>query len=144
MNDDTGVRRRLRRMWRPRTGLLAVVAGIALLTAACSGNLTASSGGSSATHGPASSSTGGSTSSSTVGGPSTLQKQLAAYSKCMRSHGVPMPDLPAPAGTPSSNSTAMAPPVNGPSQGSPQWQAAQQACQSLMPPSIKGGPGPGG
>ena len=44
MNDDTGGRRRLRRIRWPRARLLAIAAGIALLTAACGGSPTRSSG----------------------------------------------------------------------------------------------------
>jgi hypothetical protein len=143
MTDGTGGRRRLRRMRWPGTRMLAIAIGITLLTAACSGSPSASSGGSSAAPGPASSSAGGSSGSSSSGSPATQQKMLA-YTTCMRSHGVPMPDPPALAGKPPSKPTAKAAPVNGPNPGSPQWQAAQQACRSLLPPNVKGGPGPGG
>jgi hypothetical protein len=138
MNDGTGGRRR-RQMRGPRTGWSAVVAGIALLAAACSGSPSAGSGSSSAPPGSASSSPSPGSSSATVR-PATLQKQVVAYANCMRSHGVPMPLLP----VPPSKHTAKPAPVIGPNPGSPQWQAAQQTCHSLLPPPVKDGPGPGG
>jgi hypothetical protein len=66
-------RRMLRRMRWPRTGLLAIVAGIALLTAACSGSPSAAggSGGAPAAVGSASSPAGGSGGSSSAGKPAT-------------------------------------------------------------------------
>ncbi len=53
-----------------RAAMLAVTAGIALLTAACGGNSP-------------------STSSSDTPSPSTTYAKVLAYSRCMRSHGVP-------------------------------------------------------
>jgi hypothetical protein len=124
---------------RPRTGLLAIVAGLALLAAACSGGPSAAggSGGAPAGVGSASSPAGGSGGSSSAGRPAASQKQLA-YSKCMRAHGVPgvptsVPSV-SPGPPPSNGSHWEAGPVGGPSPGSPQFQAAQQACRSLVPP----------
>jgi hypothetical protein len=123
-----------------RTGLVAIVAGIALLTAACSGSPSAAggSGGAPATAGSASSPAGSSPGSSSAGRPAANGKQLA-YSKCMRSHGVPgvptsLPSVvPGSAPSPNGPHWNAAAPVSGPNPGSPQWQAAQQACRSLMP-----------
>jgi hypothetical protein len=90
MNDDAGAGRRIRRMWSPRIGLLAVVAGAALLTAACSGggssaphvaSLGSSSDGSGSTD-PA----GSSTTAPSSGNPTQLLDQWAA---CIRGHGDP-------------------------------------------------------
>jgi hypothetical protein len=94
MNDDTGGRCRLRRMWSLRTGFLAIVAGTALLTAACSGGATSSpqvaSLGSSNGTGSGSPSggtgSGNSTTSGSTGNPAQLVDEWAA---CMRGHGDP-------------------------------------------------------
>lgn len=137
MNDVTGGRG-LRRIWSPRIGLPAIVAGIALLTTACSGSPPAAGGsGAPAAGGSASTPAGGSGGSSSAAGSPTDQEQLA-YSKCMRSHGVPgvptsFPSV-VPGSVPSPGGQHFgAAPVSGPSPGSPQWQAAQRACRSLMP-----------
>jgi hypothetical protein len=122
------------------TGLVAIVAGVALLTAACSGSpsTTGGSGRAPATAGSTSSPTGGSRGSSSAGSPTANGKQLA-YSKCMRSHGVPGVPTSLPSAIPGSTPSPSGPnwkaaaPVSGPNPGSPQWQAAQQACRSLMP-----------
>jgi hypothetical protein len=109
MNNTSGCQRR-RRAGPRRAGVLAAIAGIAVLVTACS------SGGSSA---PTTGSTGGST---------TYQKALA-YSQCVRSHGVPnFPD-------PNSNGVIVMPAGSGGSQNlnSPQAQSANKACQHLLP-----------
>jgi hypothetical protein len=82
MNDDAGGRR----MWPLGTGLLAIVAGTALLTAACSGGSAtlqvASLGpGSSADNG------GGSSASTVPNGNAT--SLLDEWASCMRGHGDP-------------------------------------------------------
>jgi hypothetical protein len=110
MTDSTRV---MSRPWHPlcRRGLpvAAFVAAAVLALAACS------SGGSPSATG--SSSAGGSTSS----------RSAVAYSACMRSHGVPnYPD-------PGNNGQL---PKNSPQQlgvSSSLYQAAQRACQSLLP-----------
>jgi hypothetical protein len=122
------------------TGLVAIVAGVALLTAACSGSpsTTGGSGKAPATAGSTSSATGGSRGSSPAGRPAASGKQLA-YSECMRSHGVPGVPTSFPSAVPGSTPSPSGPnwnaaaPGSGPNPGSPQWQAAQQACRSLMP-----------
>jgi hypothetical protein len=68
----------------------------------------------------------------TAGGSSDRFQKVVAYSKCMREHGVPkFPDpKPGPNGEPNLQIT--------PDQlgvGQAQLQAAEQACQSLAPPS---------
>ena len=136
MNEGTAGRRRLRRMqWRD-TGLLAITALIALPAAACSASPSeGSSGGVPAAGASASPSVDGSGGSSATARPVTQRKQFA-YSECMREHGVPgVPtSLPVPVlGKPPSKLNAKPGPANGPNPGSPQWQAAQQACRSLAP-----------
>jgi hypothetical protein len=104
---------------RPRrAGVLAVSAGLVLLTAACGGSPSSS-------HSPSSTGTGG---SPNAGGSASSPSALA-FSGCMRSHGVPnFPDPP--------------PSFNGKFPGSSPQQlgvsrsrllAATGACQSLLP-----------
>jgi hypothetical protein len=128
----------------PRTGL-AIVAVTALLTAACSGSSSAGgSGGSPAARGSASPSAGSGGSpaagaSPAVGTRISPQRQLA-FSECMRAHGVPgVPtSFPAPVpGNPPSTGNFKPAQANGPNPGSPQWNAAQQACRSLAPAPAK-------
>ena len=122
-------------MNRLRSGLLVIVAGSAMLTAACSGSPSGGGSGAAPAAGSLASPSGGSGGSPDAGRPTDRRKQLA-YSKCMRSHGVPgVPtSLPGPVpGTPPSTGNFGAAPASGPGPGSPQWQAAQQACRSLMP-----------
>jgi hypothetical protein len=133
MNDGTGGRRRPRRMCWPRTGLLAIAAAIALLTAACSGGSSpGGSAGSPAAGGSAgSSAAAGSGGSSSAGKPATQRRQLA-FSECMRSHGVPnvpssLPTLPATAPT---NGPHKWVPASGPD--TTRLQAATQACRSVL------------
>jgi hypothetical protein len=131
MNDDTSQRR-----WLPR-GARILVAAIVLLTAACSGSSPpGGSGRSTATGRPAASARSGS--SPAMRRPAA-QKQLA-YSECMRSHGVPgVPtSFPSPVlGKPPGKLSAKPAAANGPGPGSPRWQAAQQACRSLMPTPVE-------
>lgn len=82
MNDDTGGRRALRRMWSPQTGLLAIVASTALLTAACS---TASSSPQVASVGN-SNSNGNSPATASNG---NTTQSLDEWATCIRSHGDP-------------------------------------------------------
>jgi hypothetical protein len=150
MNDGTRGRPELRRMRWPRMGLLAIVASSALLAAACSGSPSAGSSGGSPAGGSTSSSPGSTSSSPDPGGSSsagrsaTQQKQLA-YSECMRAHGVPdvptsMPSV-EPGSVPSSNTPHWSGvSASGPNPGSPQFEAAQQACHS---PYSNGGSQPG-
>jgi hypothetical protein len=139
-SENPAVARRPRRMhWRD-TGLLAIAALIALLAAACSGSPSeGTSGGAPAAGASASPSVHVSGGSTATARPVTQRKQLA-YSECMREHGVPgVPtSLPAPVlGKPPSTLNAKPGPTNGPNPGSPQWQAAQQACRSLAPSPVR-------
>jgi hypothetical protein len=95
MNDDTGERRRPRRMWPPRTGLLAIVAGTALLTAACSSGSSSpqvaslKTSGSGTGSGSSASSGTGSGNSTTTGSTGNPVQMLDEWAACMRSHGDP-------------------------------------------------------
>jgi hypothetical protein len=113
MNHGTRVMRRRRRAWPPAARAAAAIiaaAAVALLAAACSSPSSAGSAGSS--------NAGGSSAGS--GGPSLL-----AFAQCMRSKGLTnFPD-------PSSNSKFPSAQQLGVS-GS-QYQAAQNACQNLLP-----------
>jgi hypothetical protein len=97
--------------------VLAMAAGIALLTSACGG----------------SSSSGSAGSGSTTGGSTAYQKALA-YAQCIRAHG--SPDFPDP------NSKGQFVIPNGSSNSSfvKFSAAAQKACQSLAPPAVAQGP----
>jgi hypothetical protein len=125
------------RPWpRSRAAILAAVAGGILLTAACSGAQTAAGGSASSSAGAARPSAGDSGGSSSAPRAAPSREQLA-YSECMRKHGVPgVPtSLPSVAlGPPKSNNPDWkAGAVSGPSPGSPQFLAAQQACRRLVP-----------
>ena len=132
MNGDTGGRRRVRHICAPRIGLVATVAGIALLTAACGGG-SANPPGSANSRGSATSPRSGASSdpgtSATAGGSSTYNKAVA-YAQCMRAHGVPNFPDPLPNG-----GFGLSPAVTGGTAGqvSPQSQAAERACSALDP-----------
>jgi hypothetical protein len=113
-------------------GLLVIVAGIALLTAACGGGSANSSdpgASSSSTASAGSGASAGPGTSTTAGGSSTYQKAVA-YAACMRRHGVPNFPDPLPNG-----GFGLGPSVTGGTNGhsSPQYQAATNACASLNP-----------
>jgi hypothetical protein len=66
--------------------------------------------------------------------------QALKFSKCMRSHGIPMPD-PQPPGTGPQTQSHSAGQGDGGQNidpDSPQFKSAQQACQSLMPKGAGG------
>lgn len=95
MNDDVGGRPGLRRKRSPRMGLMVIIAGAALLTAACGGGSGTTQGvaslGASSGHGGANSAGSGdgggsSATAAPKGNPTQLLDQWAA---CMRSHGDP-------------------------------------------------------
>jgi hypothetical protein len=113
MDDKTTGGRARWRGWPRGWAILIVMAGLALLTAACGGGGTPA--GSSASPSAA-----------------TGQGKALAYSECVRSHGVPkFPD-------PSANGNLQ---VNGNSLGVSQsvMQAALQACANLQPGGQSGG-----
>lgn len=129
MNDDSGGRRRLGRIRSPRTGLLAILAGTALLTAACSGT-PATSPTSTASSISSSSRASSDPDTSATGGGSATYKKAIAYAQCMRAHDVP--DFPDPL---PNGGFGLSPGVTGGVGGqvSPQYQAAENACASLSP-----------
>jgi hypothetical protein len=111
MNDGTRVMRPRRRAWPPtmRTAAAAIAAAVlALLAAACSSGSPSSGGSSNA---------GGSSSS-----PSAVD-----FSHCMRTHGVP--------NYPDPDSSGQLPKISAQQLGvsSSAFNAAQQACQHLLP-----------
>ena len=111
MNDGTRVMRRPRRAWpRPARTAAAIIAAaiLALLAAACSGTASPAGGSPGA---------GGSANSSSA----------VAYSACMRSHGVP--------NFPDPDSSGQLPKGDAQQFGvsTSQYQAAQRACQHLLP-----------
>jgi hypothetical protein len=110
MSDRTRVERRARGTWRRPVAAIVAGAVLALLAAACSG----------------SPSSGGSAVSSDAEG-STDSPSALAFSACMRSHGVP--------NYPDPDSSGQLPKTDAGHLGvsTSQYQAAQQACQRLLP-----------
>jgi hypothetical protein len=116
MNETTGGRRRPG--WcraRPRrAGVLAVTAGLVLLTAACGGNP---------------SSTGRPSSTGTGGVLSKFVSDELAFARCVRAHGVP--------NYPDPLANGQYPPVNKHLiVGNPRFPAANRACGHLIPQSV--------
>jgi hypothetical protein len=113
MNDGTPVVRRPRQAWPPaaRTAAATVATAALALLAACSGSPSSSTG-----------SGGSPNAGGSAGSPSAV-----AYSACMRSHGVPS--------YPDPDSGGQLPKTDAQLLGvsSTQYQAAQQACQHLLP-----------
>jgi hypothetical protein len=99
------------------TALLAVLAALAFVLAACGSG----GPGASATNG---SGTANHSATSGSSGPQSRESELLKFAVCMRSHGVP--NFPDP-----TNGFLKIPPGIGPT--SPQLQAANQACQHLLP-----------
>jgi hypothetical protein len=121
LNDSTRVMRRPRRA-RPRPARTAAAiiatAGLALLAAAC--------GGSPGSHVAqlGSTTSKGSTSSSAA---AAQQNGMLAFSRCMRSHGVPnFPDPNSSGVLPKSQVAQLA-------ASNPQFPAAHRACEHLLP-----------
>lgn len=119
--------------------MLAAAAAFALVAAGCGGGSKSPSvanvdgvGGGTTTQSAGSASSGGatkSTSSGGGGGVSLTMKGTNAtkFASCMRSHGVPnFPD-------PDSGGSVSIGPSSGINPNSPKFQAAQQACEKLMP-----------
>ena len=111
--NDSPVMCRPRRAWPPHrraAAAIIVTAVLALLAAACGG----------------SPSSGGSGGSPNAGG-STSSPSAVAYSACMRSHGVPnFPDPDSSGNLPKGDAQHLG-------VSSSQFQAAQRACQHLLP-----------
>jgi hypothetical protein len=111
MSTGTCGPRRWRRAWPQRVGLLAAVAGLALLTVACSSN-------------SSSTGTGGSPQAASV--TPSASHQAVAFAQCMRAHGVPnYPD-------PGSVSGPINPSQLGVSDAT--YQSAKTTCTRLDPP----------
>ncbi len=92
MDDVSGGRRELRRMWLRRTGLLGIVAGTAVLTVACgggSGTPHVASLGQSSGSGSASSASNGGRNSAASASDGNVTQLLDQWAACMRSHGDP-------------------------------------------------------
>ena len=121
MNDRARVMGRLRRAWPPMVRTAAVItatSALALLAAAC--------GGSPGSHVAQLGST--TTKSSTFSsGAAAQQNGMLAFSRCMRSHGVP--------NFPDPNSSGVLPKiqVDQLAASSPQFPAAHRACEHLLP-----------
>ena len=125
MNERTRVMTSARRV-RPRAARTAAAiiaaAALALLAAAC--------GSSPSSTGSRSSSTaGGSANSSTAGG--SANAQLVAFSRCMRSHGVP--NFPDPQAGASNAKFPSAPQLRV---SSSQLSTAENACQRVLPVGV--------
>jgi hypothetical protein len=102
--------------WLRRAGALAIIAGIALLATACSASSAASSGASN-----------GSGTSNAAGAKSSGYAAEVAYSRCMRSHGVPnFPD-------PQHNASGTGIATTGIDTSSPQYHSADATCRHLLP-----------
>lgn len=74
-----------------------------------------------------------------------MQEQALKFSACMRSHGVPNfpdPEFSHGGGAVRIRIGAKPGSAGGIDPNSPQFQAAQKACQSIVPGGPKGGPGP--
>jgi hypothetical protein len=111
MNTGKGDRRRWRRAWPHRAGVLAVMACIALLTVACGG----------------SSSSTGSSGTPNAGATPASSQQAVAFAQCMRAHGVTrFPDPGAVSGPIDSSQLGVS---------DSQYQAAKSACNSVAPSS---------
>jgi hypothetical protein len=116
MNDSTRVKRRPRQAWSPAARTVAAIIATASLV------LAAAAYGSSPSPTVAGSSSNARASALLQS--SNTQKALA-YSRCMRSHGVPT--------FPDPNSSGEIPKVSQQELNSPQFQAAERACQRLLP-----------
>jgi hypothetical protein len=117
---------------------VVVLASAALLLAGCGGG--SSSPGVahlSNTSGDSSANTGGK--SSTPESSASAQQKMVAYSRCMRTHGVP--EFPEPSeGKLLVRSSVHNGHVTGFNPESAQFQAAQKACKSLAPPRLAPSP----
>jgi hypothetical protein len=125
MNHSTRVMRRPRRARPPAARTAAVIiatAGLALLVTACSASPSSTGSG-------GASNAGGSANSPNAGG--SANARLVAFSRCVRSHGVPnFPDPQAGA------SNAKFPSAQQLRVSSSQLSTAENACQRLLPVGI--------
>lgn len=119
MNTGTGAPRRWHQAWPQRAGLLAVMAGLALLTVACGGN---------------SASTGSGGSSQSARAAPSASSNAVAFAQCMRSHGIPnYPDPSAVSGPVDSSQLGVSDTV---------YETARTACSQLYPQPHAPGPNP--
>lgn len=116
MNETAGGRRHWCRARPRRAGVLAIMAGLVLLTAACGGS-PSSSGSPSTTGGPSTTGTGGASSS--------FVSHDLAFARCVRAHGVP--------NFPDPNANGQEPPSVKDISKSPRFPAASNACRYLIP-----------
>ena len=125
MNDRTRVMTSARRV-RPRAARTAAAiiaaAALVLLAAACGSSPSSTGSGSSST-------AGRSANSSTAGG--SANAQLVAFSRCMRSHGVP--NFPDPQAGASNAKFPSAPQLRV---SSSQLSTAENACQRVLPVGV--------
>jgi hypothetical protein len=97
---------------------LAAAAGLGLLASACEG---------SSTEGVAQVDSMQTTTDASTSSPDSGSGDPAAYSACMRSHGLPnFPD-------PNSNGGIKLDSTRGLDRSSPQFESAEEACKSLLP-----------
>lgn len=136
MNDSTRVVRRSRPVWLPKARAAAaiiMVSSLVPLAAACSGSpggQVAQLGSTTTQGGPSSVRSG--TPSGTTGSANPHQsssQEALAFAQCMRSRGVP--DFPDPNNSGGFDKSKVA--AAGAKVGSSQLQAAQRACQHLLP-----------
>ena len=95
--------------------LVALIAGLATLAAGCGGSKSPSDTGT----------------QSAQRGPQNGAEAAYAYSRCMRSHGVP--NFPDPKVSSSAGHTSIAIAVNPSETGSPKFGSAQKACNGILP-----------
>jgi len=105
-----------RRAWPPakRTAVTIIAAASLVLPVAAYGGRPTSNGPGGASNARAS-----------ADSRSTNTQKLLAFSRCMRAHGVP--------GYPDPSSSGSIPKVSPEQASSPEFQAAQRACQNLLP-----------
>jgi hypothetical protein len=112
-----------RRRWRPRLAALVGVLALTLGVAAC--------GGGNQNDGVASlSGANKPTTTTTAAGPPSKQEAALAFARCMRQHGINMPD-PQFSGNKITQELKGGPGSKGPDD--PTFKAAQQACNKYLP-----------
>jgi hypothetical protein len=108
-----------RRRWRPYLATLVAVLALALAVAACGGG----------DNGDGVASLGDKvTSTTSPGGGKDSKQQMLAYARCMRQHGIDMPD---PKFDAAGRAAMQMPSGVGPD--GPKFKAAEQACQQYLP-----------
>jgi hypothetical protein len=118
--------RPLRRRWRPRLAVLVAMLALVLAVAACGD-------GGNNTDGVASLSGANKATTTTAAGPASkqdVQQAALAFARCMRQHGIDMPD-PQFSGNGITQEFKASPGKKGPDD--PAFKAAQQACNKYLP-----------